>query len=445
MDATRLPRVAIVGRPNVGKSTLFNRIVGRRQAIVGREAGMTRDRQSARTEWTGSAFELVDTGGVEWDSQDQILRAIQEQALVAADEADLVLMVVDAREGVVAIEAHLAAEIRRRDVPAFLVVNKCDGHEEPHALVAEFHRLGIEPLFPITAEQGIGVGDLLDAIVGALPAVAAERADDPLPEGTIRVAVVGRPNVGKSSLVNCLIGAQRMIVSDVSGTTRDPIDTLIQRGGRHYLLVDTAGIRRSARQDGFAEWVSVNIARRRILQADVALLVVDAAEGLTRQDVAIASEAEKAGCALVVVVNKWDLVDYEGGPVKPFIAELQKRMGRMAWARFAFVSALEGTGMDRLTEEIQFVRANRGRRIPTAELNRLFDWLQTRGTQAPPGSPRIKYLTQAEVDPPTFVAFLSGRGQLPDNYRRYLENLIRDSFEFEGTPLRVRTRQKQAG
>lgn len=441
MSSTRLPRVAIVGRPNVGKSTLFNRVVGRRQAIVSRESGMTRDRQRAPAEWGGRAFELVDTGGVEWGSEDEILAAIQNQAFRAADEAELVLLVVDARQGLVAIESQLAAEIRKRDVPAFLVVNKCDGHEDPEVLAADFHALGIERLFPVSAEHGEGVGDLLDAIIAALPEVAAEVADDLLPEGTIRVAVVGRPNVGKSSLVNCLLGEPRVIVSSVSGTTRDPIDTLLEREGQSYLLVDTAGIRRSARQEGFAEWVSVNIARRRMNQADVALLVVDAAEGLSRQDVAIAAEAEAAGCGLVVVVNKWDLIEATSEPLDGFVRQLRARMGRMAWARFSFGSALECSGVEELLAEVRAAAAARSRRVPTAELNQWFEWLRERGLQTPPGAPRIKYMTQAAVDPPTFIVFLGGRGDLPDGYVRYIENLLRDSFDLVGSPLRVRTRR----
>lgn len=443
MTSPRLPRVAIVGRPNVGKSTLFNRIIGRRQAIVGRQSGMTRDRHRATGEWNGRAFELVDTGGVEWDSDDQILRAIQSQAFVAADEADLVLFVVDARQGMAAIEAELASEIRRRDVPAFLLVNKCDGQADSDLLTAEFHELGIEPLFPVSAEQGDGMGDMLDALVQTLPEVPAEAADDPLPEGTIRIAVVGRPNVGKSSLVNCLVGETRMIVSPVSGTTRDPIDSLVEHQGAPYLLVDTAGIRRTARQEGFAEWVSVNISRQRIKQADVAVLVVDATVGLSRQDMAVAAEAERAGCGLVVAVNKWDLIESPGGPLEPFIAELRERMGRMAWSRFAFISALEATGLDSMMAEVRLAAENRSRRIPTGELNRFFEWMDKRGAQVPPGAPRIKYLTQAAVDPPTFVVFLSGRGSLPDSYRRYLENLLRDAFDFAGTPIVIRTRRRR--
>ena len=436
MAEDRLPEVVIVGRPNVGKSTLFNRILGRRQAIVGAEVGLTRDRHCAAAEWGGRHFLLNDTGGVEWESADELLRKIQDHALYAVEDAQLVLFLVDVRQGIVPIEARIVMELRRRGILMLLVVNKCDTEQIAAASASEFHELGVQPVFTIAAEHGDGVADLLDAIIARLPASDAE--PDPLPEGTIKVAVVGRPNVGKSSLVNAMLGQERVVVSEVSGTTRDAIDTLMVRDERPYLLIDTAGIRRGGRREGFVEMVSVTIARRRMQRADVALLVVDATVGLTRQDVTIASEAGESGCAVIVVVNKWDLVTSQTGRADAWQRELRNRMGRIGFADVAFTSAKTGRAVDGLFARIDRVQRNRMRRVPTATLNALFERLEQRGAQGPPGSPQLKYLTQARVGPPSFVVFVSGgRRKLPDNFKRYLENRLRDEFDFSGTPVRV--------
>ncbi len=445
MAEDRLPEVVIVGRPNVGKSTLFNRILGRRQAIVGAEVGLTRDRHCAPAEWGGRHFLLNDTGGVEWESADELLRKIQDHALYAVEDAELVLFVVDVREGMVPIEARIAMELRRRGIPMLLVVNKCDTDKIAEARAAEFHELGVQPVFAIAAEHGDGVADLLDAIIARLPGSAAEPED--LPEGAVRVAVVGRPNVGKSSLVNAMLGQERVVVSEVSGTTRDAIDTLMFRDEQPYLLIDTAGIRRGGRREGFAEMVSVTIARRRMQRADVALLVVDATVGLTRQDVTIAAEAGESGCGVVVVVNKWDLITAQKGQAGAWQRELQSRMGRIGFADVAFTSAKTGRGVDGLFSRVDRVQGNRLRRVPTAALNALFERLEQHGAQGPPGSPQLKYLTQARVGPPSFVVFVSGGSRkLPDNFKRYLENRLRDEFEFSGTPVRIwvrRTKQRR--
>ena len=431
-----LPEVVIVGRPNVGKSTLFNRILGRRQAIVGAEVGLTRDRHCAAAEWSGRHFLLNDTGGVEWESADELLRKIQDHALYAVEDAALVLFLVDVRAGMVPVEARIVTELRRRGIAMLLVVNKCDTEQIAASRTAEFHELGVQPVFTIAAEHGDGVADLLDAIIARLPASDAE--PDPLPEGTVRVAVVGRPNVGKSSLVNAMLGQERVIVSEVSGTTRDAIDTLMLRDERHYLLIDTAGIRRGGRREGFVEMVSVMIARRRMQRADVALLVVDATVGLTRQDVTIAAEAGESGCAVVVVVNKWDLITAQKGQSDGWQRELRSRMGRIGFADVAFTSAKTGRAVDSLFRRVDRVQGNRMRRVSTAALNALFDRLEQRGVQGPPGSPHLKYLTQARVGPPGFVVFVSGgRRTLPANFTRYLENRLRDEFDFSGTPVRV--------
>ncbi|NKB87851.1 MAG: ribosome biogenesis GTPase Der [Acidobacteria bacterium] len=441
MTSPPLPQVVIVGRPNVGKSTLFNRILGRRQAIVGEQSGLTRDRNIAVADWNGVAFELSDTGGVEWREKDGLAAAVEAKALGALDDATAVLFVVDGREGPVSIEQELAMELHRRGLNVMLVVNKCDDWKTAEAVSADFAILGIDPTFGLSAEQGHGVGDMLDVIVRGIPDGPAEVTEA---DGTIRVAVVGRPNVGKSSLVNSMLGEDRLVVSDVSGTTRDAIDTKLQVDGQDYLLVDTAGIRRGARQEGFAEMVSVSIARRRMARADVALLVIDAVVGLSRQDRTVADEAQNAGCGLIIVVNKWDLVDVERGDQRSWRKELAERLGRMSFAEVAYTSALTGDGVPGLFGVIDSVAANRSRRVPTGELNGLFEYLKERGMQGPPGSPELKYLTQAAVAPPTFVIF-TGKGsrELPASYRRYLENRLRRTFEFSGTPLRLNIRQRR--
>jgi GTP-binding protein len=432
------PEIAIVGRPNVGKSTLFNRIVGRRKAIVGSLSGLTRDRHRGEAEWRGRRFTVVDTGGLEWESEDEILEQIQQRALEAVDAATLVLFVVDGATGPAAIEAELAAELRRRGVPTILVVNKCDDDPSAPVRAAEFHDLGIHPVFAVSAEHGRGVADLLDEVVSRLP----DEETEPDPEPAIRVAVVGRPNVGKSSLVNALLGDERLVVSERAGTTRDAIDTILEADGQRYLLIDTAGIRRTTRREGHAESVSVLIARRRMAEADVALLVIDASVGLSRQDVAIAAEAGEAGCGLIVVVNKSDLID--SGGVRPetvWLDELQRRMGRIGFAVIAFTSALQGTGILGLLPLIEAVQARRQQRVPTSDLNRMFEEIQRLGPHPPPGSPQIKYITQVSVAPPTFVLFVGrGRGRMPESYTRYIENRLRSVFDFAGTPIVVRIR-----
>lgn len=431
--------IAIVGRPNVGKSTLFNRIVGRRKAIVGSLSGLTRDRHRGHAEWTGRRFTVVDTGGLEWESEDEILSQIQARALEAVDTATLVLFVVDGASGPAPIEAELAAELRRRGVPTVLVVNKCDDDGSAPIRAAEFHDLGIHPVFAVSAEHGRGVGDLLDEVVHRLPPEEIAQEPDP----TVRVAVVGRPNVGKSSLVNALLGDERLVVSERAGTTRDAIDTVLEHEGRRYLLIDTAGIRRTTRREGHAEAVSVLIARRRMNEADVALLVVDASVGLSRQDVAIAAEAGAAGCGLIVVVNKSDLIERGGVRAEAsWHEELQRRMGRIGFAVVAFTSALEGTGVVDLLPLVDQVQERRLQRVPTSDLNRMFEQIERFGPHPPPGSPQLKYITQVSVAPPTFVLFVGGsRGRMPESYTRYIENRLRGAFDFAGTPIVVQMRR----
>jgi len=438
--ASILPQVAIVGRPNVGKSTLFNRIVGRREAIVGSHYGMTRDRHTAEADWNGVPFVLVDTGGIEQGSSEDLMRQVEEQVMLAVDIADVALLVVDGRQGLLPVDREIANQLRRRGVTPLLAINKCDKQDSGAELQLAFHELGVELMFPISAEHGYGVADLLDTLVARLPQGEIEEGEG---ADLTRVAFVGRPNVGKSSLVNALLGAERVIVSDMPGTTRDSIDTLLEHDGSRYLLVDTAGIRKRARIDTHAEIASVAMARRRLTQADVALLVIDAQDGVTRQDLHVAAEADEMGCGLIVVVNKWDTVSESESRLRHEVQQyMRERLGRMRYARVAITSATEGTGVEELLPLVDEVAAARARRVPTADLNAAFEKML--GRHAPAGGTggsAPKYLTQVGINPPRFVAFAGGRGAGRGDYTRYLENRLRDQFDFEGTPLVVKLRR----
>jgi len=441
-----MPQVAIVGRPNVGKSTLFNRIVGRREAIVGSHYGMTRDRHTAEADWNGVAFVLVDTGGIDQGTNEDLLRQVEEQVMTAVDVADLVLLVVDGREGLLPVDVEIVSQLRRRGLTPLVVINKCDTAENAAEMELGFHQLGIELMFTISAEHGFGVADVLDTVTALLPQSSPDEHEE---ESATRVAVIGRPNVGKSSLVNALLGSERVIVSDMPGTTRDAIDTRLESDGRAYVLVDTAGIRKRARIDTHAEIASVAMARRRLTHADVALLVIDAEEGVTRQELHLAAEADETGCGLIAVVNKWDMV-VESTGVRPEVeAYVRQRLGRMRYARVAITSATEGTGVDKLLPLVDEVAATRAHRVPTADLNAAFEAMV--GRHAPAGGTSAttpKYLTQVGINPPRFVAFAGGRGAGRGDYVRYLENRLRASFDFAGTPLVItlrRSRRKRRG
>ena len=442
-QAASLPHVAIVGRPNVGKSTLFNRIVGRREAIVGSAYGMTRDRHTAEADWAGVRFVLTDTGGIEYGSEEELLQQVEEQVMVAVEVADVALLVVDGRQGPLPVERDIALQLRRQSVPLVLVVNKCDTPELAEEVTAEFHAMGVEPLHGVSAEHGVGVNDLLDTVAELLPEYVEPAEED---EQLTRVAVVGRPNVGKSSLVNALLGSERVIVSDIPGTTRDAIDTMMERDGKRYLLVDTAGIRKRAKVDTHAEIASVAMAHRRLRRADVALLVVDPQDGLTRQDLNLAAEADRVGSGLIVVVNKWDLVEPEDDFPTGMMEHVVSRLARMRYARVALISALAGTGIDALLPMIDEVAESRARRVPTADLNQAFEIMV--GKHAPVGgtsATQPKYLTQVGIKPPRFVAFAGSRGGNRPDYRRYLENRLRESFDFAGTPIVINLRLSRRG
>jgi GTP-binding protein len=437
----RLPRVAVVGRPNVGKSTLVNRILGRRAAITQEKPGVTRDRVTYQADWAGRRFELVDTGG--WEPKATGLQAsVVAQAEQAMADADLVLFVVDATVGVTEEDAAVAARLRRGRVPVILVANKVDSAAaEPQ--VADLWSLGLGEPLPVSSLHGRGAGDLLDAVVERL-GTAAAAADEPQVPA---LAIVGRPNVGKSSLLNRLAGQDLAIVDPTPGTTRDTVDSIVERAGRSYRLVDTAGMRRSFQQAEGADYFAFVRSLEAVDRADVALLVLEAPLGVAEQDQKVAVRAVEAGCGLVLLANKWDLMDDEAR--HQFGVDLERKLYFVDWAPMLRVSARTGRGVEKVWGLVDRVLAERSRRIPTAALNQ---WLERATERTPPppvrGRPvKVRYATQARVDPPEVVLFTSG--QLSPSYRRYLEKDLRRTFGFEGTPVRlvvrVRTRERAGG
>jgi GTP-binding protein len=431
-----VPIVAIVGRPNVGKSTLFNRLVGGRRAIVDDMPGVTRDRLYGECEWRGRQLVLVDTGGFEPDATG-IMVQVRAQAEHAVAEADVIVFLVDAREGLSPADVEVAGLLRRAATkPILLAVNKVDSASQ-ESQAAEFHRLGIDPLIPVSAEQGQGIGELLDAVVARVPdAPPAEEAC-----GAITVAIVGRPNVGKSSLLNCILGAERVVVSPEPGTTRDAIDTRFSYEGREYVLVDTAGIRAKGRLGRSVERYSVSRALAAIRRADVALIVLDGAEGVTVQDTKVGGEAHAAGCATILVVNKWDVRAGQREAVGELQRDLRDKFKYLDYAPVAFVSAQSGLRVMDLFPKIDEVAAARAFRVPTPELNAVMrEAVSRRPPAAERGRPvRIRYATQVAIKPPTFLIF-STASDLHFSYQRYLENCLRRAFGFHGTPIRVSVR-----
>lgn len=429
-----VPIIAIVGRPNVGKSTLFNRLLRGRRAIVDDTPGVTRDRLYGEFDWRGRRFILVDTGGYE-PGATGIMALVRAQAEQAVAEADAILLLVDGKEGLTPADAEVAGLLRksaRRHI--LLVVNKVDAVSQ-EALTAEFHRLGFSPVFPVSAEQGQGIGELLDAVV----AKVSESEPPPQEADAITVAVIGRPNVGKSSLVNRILGAERVLVSPEPGTTRDAVDTRFKYRGRDYVLVDTAGIRAKGRIGRSVERYSVSRALAAVRRADVALILLDGVEGATAQDTKIAGEAHEAGCATILVVNKWDRRAGERDAETEYRLALQEKFKYLAYAPIAFVSALTGHRVMDLFRQIDAVAAERERRIPTAELNAI---IQEAVTRRPPpaerGRPvRLRYATQVGVKPPTFLCFATAAHGLHFSYLRYLENCLRQAYGFRGTPIRL--------
>jgi GTP-binding protein len=442
------PAVVLVGRPNVGKSTLFNRISGTRRAIVTPVAGTTRDVISQPAEWSGVEFTLVDTGGMFGASEDPLHELVVEHGRKALDAADLVVFVVDGREGLVPGDHEIAAALRTRGVPVVLAVNKTDDRRARGRSV-EFYQFGFEPVMEIAAEHGQGIGDLLDEVLARLPAARRSRVVQAAPEESreIAVAIVGRPNVGKSSLVNRLLREERVMVSELPGTTRDAVDAVLKWHRQSFRIVDTAGIRRPGRvaRAGGVEAVSVVVARRAIERADVAVLVIDASEGAADQDGAIAGEAENAGCGIIIAANKWDLVK-ERGPdyVKEFDDKLRFQLKFLEYAPILHISARTGERTHRLLETIDQVAEARARRIPTGELNRFVSAVTAVHPPASPGrrEVRILYAAQTAVKPPTFVFFTNVATSFHFSYERFLLNRLRESFGLIGTPIRLIVRRR---
>jgi len=436
--------VVLVGRPNVGKSTLFNRITGTRRSIVAPVAGTTRDVLSAPAEWLGRPFTLVDTGGLFGASTDPLHKLVVEHGLRAVEQADIVVFVVDAREGLVAGDQEIARRLHAHGRPVLLAVNKTDD-KQAQSRAIEFFQMGFDPAVEVAAEHGTGVAELLDEIIERLPASSSVV---PTPADETAVAIVGRPNVGKSSLVNRLLREERVMVSEMPGTTRDTVDVLLQWHKQKFRLVDTAGIRRPGRVavSGQIESVSVVLAKRAIARADVAVLVVDAIEGAGDREGAIAGEAEQAGCGIVIAVNKWDLVRGQGQQwVKDFDDKLRFQLKFLEFAPIVHLSAKTGERTPKLLETIDRVAQARKKRVPTPELNRFIEAVTS---VHPPSSPtrrevRILYAAQTGVAPPAFVLFTNVASELHFSYERYLVNRLRESFGFEGTPIRLKVRRRE--
>ena len=433
-----VPRIALVGRPNVGKSTLFNRIVGRRQAIIDSRPGSTRDRNYAQTSWQGAAFELVDTGGLLLESDDPLLGPASDQAERAIAEADLLILVVDGRAGLMPDDAAIAARLRKAGKTVIVAVNKIEGKDD---VKNEFAELGFDRILTLSAEHGLGVGDLLDEALAGVARV--EVADEEAPPR--RLAIVGRPNVGKSSLLNRFLGEERALVSDIAGTTRDSVDGFLEKGGRKYQFVDTAGIRRGRHLKENVDHVSVVLAERSLERADGALLILDAVEGMREMDAVIAGKIQEAGRSVVIAVNKWDLADESGLKQKAFREAIGDKLKFLPWAPIIFISAVTGHGLNALLEAAGRAYDSGRKRITTGQLNRMIaDAVRKHPPKAAKGNKEVKVLfgTQIGVQPPTFALSLNHPVDLHFSYKRYLENKIREEFGFEGTPivLRVRTR-----
>lgn len=434
------PLVAIVGRPNVGKSTLFNRLIGRRIAIVEDTPGVTRDRIYGDAEWLQYAFTLIDTGGIEPESLDKIAVQMRRQAELAIETADVILFLVDGREGMTTADVEVASMLRRCRKPVVLGVNKVDAQKFEDS-VYEFYSLGLGDPITISASQGLGLGDLLDAVVHGFP-VAPEGEE----EKRINIAVVGKPNVGKSSLVNALLGEERTIVSDVPGTTRDSIDTPFEHGGRLYTLVDTAGIRRKRSiEDESIERYSVIRSLAAVRRADVVLIVCDASEGLSEQDVRIAGYAHEEGKPSVLLVNKWDLVEKDTHTIEKFRKDILVDLAFMSYVPMLFLSAKTGQRVNRVLDMADSVYEQSCRRIPTGTLNDIVG--EAIMANEPPSDKgrrlKIYYATQAAVRPPTFIVFVNDEALVHFSYQRYLENYLRKSFGLDGTPVRLFFRSRK--
>lgn len=432
--------MAVVGRPNVGKSTFFNYLAGRRISIVEDTPGVTRDRIYTDVEWRGRPFTLIDTGGIEPYSTDPILVQMRRQAEIAVEMANVIIFMVDAKEGMTASDKEVAVMLRKSGKPIILIANKVDRVGDPPAEVYEFYNLGIGDVMTVSSVHGLGMGDVLDEVYNHF----TQDKEDECDEDTIKVAVIGKPNAGKSSLINRVLGEERVIVSDVPGTTRDAIDTLVEHGENKYMFIDTAGIRRKSKINESIERYSAMRSWTAIERADVCLIMIDAQDGVTEQDTKIAGYAHDQGKASIIVVNKWDLVEKETGTLEEFRKKVLEGLGFMTYAPVLFISAKTGQRVTKLFELINFVANQAALRIQTGVLNDLVN--EAIAMVQPPSDKgkrlKIFYMTQASVKPPTFVIFINNEELMHYSYERYLENKLRKAFGFEGTPLRFIHREK---
>ena len=435
-----LPIVAVIGRPNVGKSTLVNRIAGDQEVIVFDEPGITRDRTYRDAFWGDRDFQIVDTGGLVFDDDTEFLPLIREQALLALAESAVAILVVDGKAGLTAADETIAQWLRQQPVPVILAVNKCESVSQGLSLAAEFWGLGLGEPIALSGIHGNGTGELLDAVIAHLPSVAELEA-----ETEIRVAIVGRPNVGKSSLLNALVGESRAIVSPISGTTRDAIDSLVERDGKRYRLVDTAGIRKKKQVDYGPEFFSINRAFKAIRRSDVVLLVVDAIDGVTDQDQKLAGRIEEDGRACIIIVNKWDVVEKDSHTIYDYEKTLYDRLYFLDWAQMLFTSALTGQRVPKILDLVDEAAEQHQRRVTTSVINEVLE--DALAWRSPPTTRqgkqgRIYYGTQVRAQPPTIALFVNDPKLFKDTYRRYIENQFRQSLGFKGTPIRFLWRGK---
>ncbi|MBD5535342.1 MAG: ribosome biogenesis GTPase Der [Lachnospiraceae bacterium] len=435
------PIVAVVGRPNVGKSTLFNALAGEKISIVKDTPGITRDRIYADVSWLDKAFTLIDTGGIEPDSRDIILSQMREQAQMAINTADVIIFMVDVRQGLVDADAKVADMLRRSHKPVVLVVNKVDSFEKYGNDVYEFYNLGIGEPYPISSANKLGLGEMLDVVISHFPENTADEEED----DRIRVAIVGKPNVGKSSIINKLLGENRLIVSDIAGTTRDAVDTEVTYQDREYILIDTAGIRRKNKVKEDLEHYMIIRTVGAVERADVVVLVIDAVEGVTEQDAKIAGIAHDRGKAVIIAVNKWDAIEKDDKTIYRFTERVRNVLSFMQYAEIIFISAKTGQRLPKLYETIDMVSENHAMRVQTGVLNEIM--AEAVAMQQPPSDKgkrlRLYYITQASVKPPTFVIFVNDKELMHFSYTRYIENQIRQTFGFRGTPLRFIIRERK--
>ena len=435
------PIVAVVGRPNVGKSTLFNVLAGERISIVKDIPGITRDRIYADVTWLDKNFTLIDTGGIEPDSKDIILSQMREQAEIAIMTADVILFLVDVKQGLVDADAKVADMLRRSKKPVLLVVNKVDSFDKYMSDVYEFYNLGIGDPIPVSAANRLGIGDMLDKVMEYIPEDAFTEEEDERP----KIAIVGKPNVGKSSIINKLVGENRVIVSDIAGTTRDAVDTEVTYNGKEYVLIDTAGVRRKNKIKEELEHFMIVRTVSAVERADVVVLVIDATEGVTDQDTKIAGIAHERGKAIIIAVNKWDAIEKDDKTTNKFTAEIRDMLAFMPYAEIMFISAKTGQRLPKLYDTIDMVMENHALRVATGVLNEIM--MEAVAMQQPPTDKgkRLKlfYITQVAVKPPTFVIFVNDKELMHFSYTRYIENRIRDAFGFRGTPLHFIIRERK--